>query len=577
MEKKGFKFSMQGAIILLVIPLIITLIVSVAYFSTMVANVGDQDKELYYDNLYSISEKLLNADRDLYQSMLAGTQAIAYAQYIDDEAMKGYLSDVDENIDQVNERVAAAAEIAKSQPELWTYNQDGNTYQSLYADFQTALASWQKTYDFSTMTGDVEQYAVQFEATREYISGMTDAVEAWADYKAIAQTQKVHQQILTVGIIFVVVCIGLLIFALVITRLIKNSLKYMMGAIGRFSEGDFATKIEAETRISDFAVILNGMGETRRKLQEALVEVYQHADEVNEAASHTKENISNSQKTAADINSAVSDLAEGATGMAEDVQNTSTVTINIGQAVESVLDAANSNIEKGRSVYDGSVKVQQQLEEIKKADQVTDQMAGEVASSVNETAQVVEEISRAAESIISIASQTNLLALNASIEAARAGEAGRGFAVVANNIKELAEESNQTAGQITDMLSKISEYSDRNKDLTGNIKKATTNETAALEEMSESFEQMLGLLKETEEGNRYILELVESMTRDKDTIMQSVESLSSVSEENAASTQETSASLTQLENTMEVIVEDAEQLRHVAEQLEECIKFFKVS
>ena len=87
----------------------------------------------------------------------------------------------------------------------------------------------------------------------------------------------------------------------------------------------------------------------------------------------------------------------------------------------------------------------------------------------------------------------------------------------------------------------------------------------------------MAALKETEEGNRYILELVESMTRDKDTIMQSVESLSSVSEENAASTQETSASLTQLENTMEVIVEDAEQLRHVAEQLEECIKFFKVS
>ena len=577
MEKKGFRVSMQGAILILVVPLIAALIVSISYFSTMVNRTAEQDKELYYNDLYSISEKILNADRDMYQAMLAGTQAIAYQDYVGADGIKSYKADFDENVAQVTERVDAAAKIAQENPALWTYNQDGNTYQSLYATFQTVFANWQKTYDFNTMTGDVEQYATQFEDARDYLSGMSDAVEAWADYEAEAQTAKIHQQILVVAIVFMIVAVILLVLALAINQIIKKSVRQMMDAMHQLADGDFATDINAASPISDFGTVLGEMSQTRSKLQGALVEVYQHADEVNAAAENTKENISSSQKTTADINSAVGDLATGATGMAEDVQNTSTVTINIGQAVESVLDAANSNIEKGRSVYDGSVKVQQQLEEIKKADQVTDQMAGEVASSVNETAQVVEEISRAAESIISIASQTNLLALNASIEAARAGEAGRGFAVVANNIKELAEESNQTAGQITDMLSKISDYSDRNKDLTGNIKKATTNETAALEEMSESFEQMLGLLKETEEGNRYILELVESMTRDKDTIMQSVESLSSVSEENAASTQETSASLTQLENTMEVIVEDAEQLRHVAEQLEECIKFFKVS
>ena len=577
MEKKGFRVSMQGAILILVVPLIAALIVSIAYFSTMVTNTADQDKELYYNNLYSISENILNADRDMYQAMLAGTQAIAYQDYIGADGLKSYKADFDENIAQVTERVDAAAKIAQENPDLWTYNQDGNTYQSLYATFQTVYAGWQKTYDFSTMTGDVEQYATQFETAREYLSGMSDAVEAWADYEASAQTAKIHRQILAVGIIFVIVAVVLLVIALAVNQIIKKSVRQMMDAMHQLADGDFATDINTASPISDFGTVLGEMSDTRSKLQGALVEVYQHADEVNAAAENTKENISNSQKTTADINSAVGDLATGATGMAEDVQNTSTVTINIGQAVESVLEAANGNIEKGRTVYDESVKVQKQLEDIKKADQVTDQMAGEVAASVNETAQVVEEISRAAESIIAIASQTNLLALNASIEAARAGEAGRGFAVVANNIKELAEESNQTAGQITDMLSKISDYSDRNKDLTGNIKKATTNETAALEEMSSSFEQMLGLLRDTEEGNKHILELVESMTKDKDAIMESVESLSSVSEENAASTEETSASLTQLENTMEVIVEDAEQLHHVAEQLEECIKFFKVS
>jgi methyl-accepting chemotaxis protein len=195
---------------------------------------------------------------------------------------------------------------------------------------------------------------------------------------------------------------------------------------------------------------------------------------------------------------------------------------------------------------------------------------------VNETASVVAQITTAAESIISIASQTNLLALNASIEAARAGEAGKGFAVVADNIKDLAGDTNSLAGEITNMLSTITDYSNKNKELTEAIKSAITNETDALEEMSESFNEMLNLLKETEEGNRQIVELVEIMNKDKENILNSVESLSSISQENAASTEETSASLLQLDSAMESVVSQAEDLQKIADELSEGVKYFKV-
>ena len=94
--------------------------------------------------------------------------------------------------------------------------------------------------------------------------------------------------------------------------------------------------------------------------------------------------------------------------------------------------------------------------------------------------------------------------------------------------------------------------------------------------MSESFDQMLALLQETEEGNKQIVELVNTMNSDKENIMNSVESLSSISEENAASTQETSASLMQLDTNMESVVEQARDLQKIAEELTANVKYFKV-
>jgi len=363
---------------------------------------------------------------------------------------------------------------------------------------------------------------------------------------------------------------------MLIANKMVRSLQSITKGIEGISGGDFATPVFVKTGIKEFTQIANYTEEMRDRVSGVLKDVVNGAESVSAGAENAKDSVSGSQKTASDIASAVNDLASGATSMAEDVQDTTGITVEIGNAVDQVMTAATDNLERGRSVYDESGKVQKQLQEIRRQDAETDAMAGEVAESVNQTAQVVNKISTAAESIISIASQTNLLALNASIEAARAGEAGRGFAVVADNIKGLAEETNKMAGEITDMLSAIADFSDRNKKLTGKIKEATTNEVAALETMEESFDQMMVLLQESEEGNKSIMGLVEELNTHKDAIVNSMENLSSISEENAASTEETGASLSMLEATMQNIVEEANHLNEVAEQLQQNVSFFRV-
>ncbi|RKM60468.1 hypothetical protein D6855_07055 [Butyrivibrio sp. CB08] len=577
-QKSGFKAPLGILLIGITAVLVLAQCLSIGINSSKMKKLQKQDEELYYDMLYTISTALLNADRDLYQAQSAALHLNAYAQYLPEEMIKGHIQDYYDNCDQAYERVTLAAQLAKTNDDLYTEHTtaDGKTFADIYPSFDAQFNKWKSLYNVDTNEGDIEAFDMEFSTTRDYISDMTDIVEDWANHEREENNEAISKSILVNVLIFCILAAVLFIATIIIILAIIRTLNKMSADVKRISEGDFVTKIKAQSIIVEFQNILEGLESMRHELRNALVKVIDHADTVNTKAELAKDSISSSQKTTTDISSAVNDLATGATAMAEDVQSTSSVTVNMGSSVDNVLDSANSNLERGRKVYSESTKVKDQLEQIKEQDQKNDEMATQVAESVNETAAVVAQITTAAESIISIASQTNLLALNASIEAARAGEAGKGFAVVADNIKDLAGDTNNLAGEITNMLSTITDYSDKNKELTEAIKEAITNETAALEEMSESFGQMLELLRETEEGNKQIVDLVETMNSDKENILNSVESLSSISEENAASTQETSASLMQLDTNMESVVEQAKDLQRIAEELTANVKYFKV-
>ena len=577
--KQGGGMSLMAVLLVLTVPFAIALIASIGFFSGEITSTAEDDETLYMNMLYEVSTDLVNADRDFYQAMLGATQHHDYFESATPEDKAAYLDDYLSNRDQAISGAENAIALAMQNPDLWTgtiLEGGGSTFEKLAAEYEKEFTNWEQSFDVKNNIGSWRSFLEEFSTARGFLADMSDIVEAWALNEVEKQEAAIHRTILISAFIFTIIAVALVLIALLIARKMTKNAREIREGVDNMAAGDFIKSIPTNSFVSEFRAIAINTEEMRKKLQSALIKVIGHAGDVDNAANSSKSKISNGQKMSSDISSAVEDLAQGATSLAQDVQSTSDLTVSIGNSVDLVLDAANGNMEKGRAVYSGSTKVQQQIEDLKIADQKTDEMAGEVAESVNETANAVEEISKAAEAIMSIASQTNLLALNASIEAARAGEAGKGFAVVADNIKDLAEQSNQSAGQITEILSRITELSERNKELTGRIKEATTNESASLQEMSASFDEMLSLVLETEEGNKQIVSLVESMTSDKNAILGSVESLSSVSEQSAASTEETSASLEQLNASLVDVVEQAERLQEIAEELEENVRFFHV-
>lgn len=584
--KKRKKLKVVTAIIAAGLFLVILTIVSTVFFSIRMTQNFRGDRELYFDNLHEIVSNLVNADRDYYQAMLAAIQYQNVQSNPADippemvsELAAGYLNDYKENKQQVLDRMAVVHDIASKNPSLYqnTLLEDSDmNFEAWLQLFDTEYAAWESSYDVENTAGDFTLFIQSFDTARDDLSQMSDITEKWADEENDLRSRQMLTQIAATMFSFILLSLIILVALIILIRSIKKSIAQMLQSVDNMSTGDFVTEIKAESTFREFFAVETAIEEMRAKLQDSLLTVSECADSISEMTVLTKKSIADSQENTHNISLAVDELAHGAMTMASDVQITAEITGEIVDSFDLVHTAAENNLNRVKSLQNESTILQNQLDGIRKADEETDAKAGQVADSVEKTAEVVQEISKAAEGIISIASQTNLLALNASIEAARAGEAGKGFAVVADNIKTLAEESNTMAGEITTMLTTITQYSNDNRDLTIGIKEATANEVQALKKMSETFDDMLKLLAETEDGNKEIAGIVESMIAGKEKILDSVESLSSLSEEYAASTEETSAAITQINDNMVTVVKEADELGEISAQLKDNIRFFTV-
>lgn len=403
------------------------------------------------------------------------------------------------------------------------------------------------------------------------VVGMVFAGKDRANVENEIQNMRVKTVGYAVGVTLLISVLGWLI-----CNIINKKIALLCNSIHEMSKGNFKDKVYDKCNIKDFKEISDAVEVVRQSVKDNVCLIKTDSSKIDEASENQKHTLEESKRVIADISSAVNDLAMGATSMAEDVQDSVSAISEIGEVIDTVSQSANINLESIENVKKSCDRLSNKITELEEADRVTDEMATKVAESIDETSDAVENISKAADDIIAIAKQTNLLSLNASIEAARAGEAGKGFAVVASEIKQLSEQSDKAAKEITGLLDVISKLSQNNNELAGKIKDATTNMTESLEIMVEEFEEVYGKLGVAVDGNKYILDLVKTLNSDKEKLIEAMSSLSSISEENAASTEETSASLVEIESGFSDIVDKSLELSNIATDLLKSTEVFEI-
>ncbi len=303
------------------------------------------------------------------------------------------------------------------------------------------------------------------------------------------------------------------------------------------------------------------------KIRNGSSELYEAAQSMNKSASQTAESVGQ-------VDKAISEIAQGATSQAQETQTATENVILMGNMIEDTnteIEDLRNSARAMRSAGENAMKI---LGELNKINQQTKDAISVIYEQTNTTNTSAMRIKEATNIITDIAEETNLLSLNASIEAARAGEQGRGFAVVASQIQKLAEQSNESARQIALIIDELISDSAKSVETMEEVKEVIKKQDEYVSNTEASFNDVNDGIAKSIDGIHAIAVKTKDLDGARVKVVDVVQNLTAIAEENAASTEETSASAAEVGNTIGAVAQEAKHLNVIANDLDENIKVF---
>lgn len=528
-------------------------------------------KIMYGENLIPLSKVMqarINARAsDAYTLELLTATDATRIQELNDEIDSAW-----EEIGQIADELDAGLLTADQQQFLDQYRIEAAKLQESRSEVLSLIESGQRAQAY-------ELYTSRVETDRKAVNDSLKALQASnVEYAGtINERNESNLDDITILVCSLIAAALLLLIGLgiLIARSIVSPVKQVVALLSQAENGDFTVKgtYVSKDEIGELATSFNRM---TGKLQTVFGSVQESAYLVASSSEELSASAEQNSKASEHITTIVQDLAVGSDTQSEKVEQSSRIVADITGHANEIAAYTEEMRRDVQNASEASAEGSQAIGEVGRQMHTISTNVGSLSEAVQSLGRRSEEIEQITNVISGISSQTNLLALNAAIEAARAGEHGRGFAVVADEVRKLAEESNNSTKQITALIELIRQDTEVTLRTMENTSEEVHSGLAVVDGAGRSFGKIEHAVGEVVRQIENVSGILQRLAGGTSQVNESISEVQDVARESAMNAQNISAATQEQLASMEEISSSSQALASLADDLQNVIRQFKI-